>query len=100
LGGIFCARGGYGALRLLDSLEPSGLTGDRLFVGFSDITALHALLNEKVGVATVHGPVVASLGRMDRASIDALQHLLFEPEPLGEHKLASPVIVREGRATG
>jgi muramoyltetrapeptide carboxypeptidase len=69
---IFCARGGYGAMRLLSALDPAPLLRrPRLLVGFSDVTALHALLN-RAGLATVHGPVVTQLGR---APADAVAHL-------------------------
>ena len=69
---IFCARGGYGTMRLLPSIDPAPLLASpKLVVGFSDITALHALLN-RAGLATVHGPVVTQLGR---APDDALDHL-------------------------
>ena len=41
---IVCARGGYGATRLLDHLDVSSVRrANKLLVGFSDITALHAL---------------------------------------------------------
>jgi muramoyltetrapeptide carboxypeptidase len=69
---IFCARGGYGAMRLLPAIDPAPLLASpKLVVGFSDVTALHALLN-RAGLATVHGPVVTQLGR---APEDALAHL-------------------------
>ncbi len=69
---IFCARGGYGAMRLLPAVDPAPLLArPKLLVGFSDITALHAVLN-RAGLVTVHGPVVAQLGR---APDDALAHL-------------------------
>jgi muramoyltetrapeptide carboxypeptidase len=69
---IFCARGGYGAMRILSAVDPSPLLArPKALVGFSDVTALHALLN-RAGLATVHGPVVTQLGR---APDDALGHL-------------------------
>jgi len=69
---IFCARGGYGAMRLLPEVDPAPLLErPKLLVGFSDVTALHAPLN-RAGLATLHGPVVTQLGR---APEDALAHL-------------------------
>jgi muramoyltetrapeptide carboxypeptidase len=59
--GIFAARGGYGAMRLLPSLRPSDVRGVPL-VGFSDVTALHALWL-RAGFRCVHGPVLTQLGR-------------------------------------
>jgi muramoyltetrapeptide carboxypeptidase len=69
---IFCARGGYGAMRLLPAIDPAPLLArPKALVGFSDVGALHAVLN-RAGLATVHGPVVTQLGR---APDDALRHL-------------------------
>ncbi len=69
---IFCARGGYGAMRLLPALDPAPLLArPKLLVGFSDVVAIHAVLN-RAGLATVHGPVVTQLGR---APEDAVAHL-------------------------
>ena len=54
---IFCARGGYGTMRLLPELEPGPLLArPKLLVGFSDVTAIHAVLN-RAGLATVQGEV-------------------------------------------
>lgn len=60
---IVCARGGYGATRLVDKLDPALVRASRkLLVGFSDITALHALW-ARAGVCSLHAPMVAALGR-------------------------------------
>ncbi len=69
---IFCARGGYGAMRILPAVDPAPLLDrPKLLVGFSDVDAIHAILN-RAGLATVHGPVVTQLGR---APEDAIRHL-------------------------
>lgn len=45
---IVCLRGGYGSVRLLSLLDYSMIEKHpKLFVGFSDVTALHAALGEK-----------------------------------------------------
>jgi len=60
---IMAARGGYGATRLLDALELAPLQQHpKLLVGFSDITALHAVW-ARAGVGSIHGPMVAAVGR-------------------------------------
>jgi muramoyltetrapeptide carboxypeptidase len=69
LDAIFAVRGGYGATRLLDALDVSALaTRPKLLVGFSDITALHALWSQR-GVGSVHGPMVAAVGRGGEAQL-------------------------------
>lgn len=78
---IWCARGGYGAMRLLPRLEAARIFHPpKVFVGFSDITALHVLLNRN-GLVTVHGPVVTQLGGLPDDDQAALFRLLEEPSP-------------------
>jgi muramoyltetrapeptide carboxypeptidase len=76
--GIFCARGGYGAMRLLPRLSFDALPAKPL-VGFSDITALHLALHSAEWV-TFHGPVVTQLGRQSKDTVDQLFHLLESSE--------------------
>ena len=55
---IVCTRGGYGTMRLLDMLDYETIRKNpKVFVGFSDITALHIAFLEKCGLATFHGPM-------------------------------------------
>jgi muramoyltetrapeptide carboxypeptidase len=59
--GILTARGGYGAMRILDKLDYDKIRANpKVFVGYSDITALHAALNRQSGLVTFHGPGPAS----------------------------------------
>jgi len=59
--GIFMARGGYGAARLLPHLNYELIRQNpKIFVGFSDVTALHIALNQFGNLATYHGPMPAS----------------------------------------
>ncbi len=52
---IFCARGGYGTIRLLNKIDLKGFAEHpKWVVGFSDITALHAYLQMRIGVASIH----------------------------------------------
>ena len=105
---IFCARGGYGTMRLLAALDPAPLLASpKLLVGFSDITALHAALN-RAGLATVHGPVVTQLGRAPADAVDHLEALLSGEAPLPGAwappapgaGLSGAAVIRPGRASG
>jgi muramoyltetrapeptide carboxypeptidase len=59
---VIAARGGYGALRIADDVSWGELVRrPRWLVGFSDVTALHAMA-WRAGVASVHGPNVTGLG--------------------------------------
>jgi muramoyltetrapeptide carboxypeptidase len=59
--GIICLRGGYGTMRLLELLDyPIIRANPKVFVGYSDITALHTTIGQHTGLVTFHGPMVAS----------------------------------------
>jgi muramoyltetrapeptide carboxypeptidase len=64
---VLCARGGYGATRVLAHLDWSALAaaaaahGPKILHGSSDITALHVAFGRRLGVTTSFGPMVASL---------------------------------------
>jgi len=60
---VVAARGGYGCTRLLGGVDVDDVS-PRLLVGFSDVTALHALF-ARAGLRSLHGPMVAALGRAD-----------------------------------
>ncbi|HZJ07305.1 MAG TPA: DUF4031 domain-containing protein, partial [Nocardioidaceae bacterium] len=80
---VFCARGGYGVHRMVDLLDWAALAaaGPKVLVGFSDVTALHQAFSVRLGLSTIHGPVVTSLGAGDAASREHLRRLLFDPSP-------------------
>ncbi len=64
---IFCARGGYGANRILSYLKPAVIRAHpKIVVGSSDITLLLHFLVQKCGLIAFHGPMVAgSFGRAE-----------------------------------
>lgn len=58
---VICSRGGYGVVHLMDRLERLPLGDDpKWVVGFSDISALHAMLQHK-GVASIHGSMTSHI---------------------------------------
>lgn len=76
---VFCARGGYGATRLLTQLgAPAG--PPKALIGFSDITALHLWLQAH-GRISIHGPVLTQLARLPVATAERLFALLESPQP-------------------
>lgn len=80
---VLCARGGYGAQRMVDLLDWDALraAGPKVFLGYSDITALHEAFATRMGLVTLHGPMVAAVDFLKNAR--AQEHLratLFEPE--------------------
>jgi muramoyltetrapeptide carboxypeptidase len=56
--GIWCLRGGIGVQRLLPGVDfPLLQRNPKVFVGFSDITALHVAIHDRCRFVTFHGPV-------------------------------------------
>lgn len=79
---VVCARGGYGCLRMLDHVDWASMAAasPTVFVGSSDVTALHDLFARHVGVATLFGPMIATPGFLDDvAAQEHLRRSLFEP---------------------
>lgn len=67
---IWCVRGGYGSMRVLESLDYKQIQKfPKIFVGCSDITALLAAFYKKCRMITFHGPMVASLASADEHTI-------------------------------
>ncbi len=68
---LLAVRGGYGALDLIDQV-PSELVREarKPLIGYSDITALHALW-AKHGVPTLHAPMLSELGGLSKDELDA-----------------------------
>jgi muramoyltetrapeptide carboxypeptidase len=97
---VFTSRGGYGVQRLLDHLDYDALAaaGPKILVGYSDVTAIHQAVAARLGVVTVHGPVLTSLGGGDDETREHLRRLLFEPSA-GE-LLTGLSRVAGGRAEG
>ncbi len=97
IGALVAARGGYGATRLLPELAVEEVRRARKWlVGFSDVTALHALW-ARAGLCSVHGPMVCSLPEASALLQERWCALLegAAPEPL-----SGLTCVRAGRAEG
>ena len=70
---ILCARGGYGAIRLINKIDYSILKANpKPFCGFSDVTALLLMIYRKTGMVTYHGPM---------ACVDFGINMEFNPSP-------------------
>ncbi|GFN24213.1 S66 peptidase family protein [Thermanaeromonas sp. C210] len=56
---LICLRGGYGSLRLLPHLHYALIRSHpKIFVGYSDITALHLAIVQEAGLVVFHGPMI------------------------------------------
>ena len=58
---ILCARGGYGAIRLINDINYDLIKANpKPFCGFSDVTALLLMIYKNAGIVTYHSPMVQS----------------------------------------
>jgi muramoyltetrapeptide carboxypeptidase len=82
IAGVFCIRGGYGSAQMLDKLDYELIRRNpKVFLGYSDITALHLALTQRAGLITFHGPV--SLSHLTDWSQQHLRSTIFETKPIG-----------------
>jgi muramoyltetrapeptide carboxypeptidase len=103
---IFFARGGYGVMRLLDSIDHDAILDDpKILLGMSDVTALQLSLYALCGLVTFAGPMIAGqIGEgLDRASEESMMQALTEPSATRDPFSSfddSVLIVRAGIASG
>lgn len=104
--GIFSLRGGYGSARLLDLLDFKMIKKNpKVFVGYSDITALHIALNQKCNLITYHGPMISTelIKGLDEYSNYYYEQNIFNTTVLGPIKNPTDMnvdILCEGYAEG
>jgi muramoyltetrapeptide carboxypeptidase len=80
--GIFAIRGGYGSGQLLDRIDYDLIRRNpKVFIGYSDITALHLAIHKRTGLVTFHGPVMTSA--FTPYTQEYYRKALFEPGPIG-----------------
>ena len=78
---VMALRGGSGAARILDKLDYDTIKNNpKIFIGYSDITALHLAIYEKTGLVTFHGPLAVST--WNAFSFDYFKRLLFDKEKI------------------
>lgn len=127
INGIITAIGGFNSNQLLDALDYDVIARNpKIFVGYSDITALHNAIHTKTGLVTFYGPHFSTLGQpfpfdytiryFDDALIHGKTNIEIKPsedfaeddwyretENLSQRKLKSNPgwhIIRDGNAKG
>lgn len=104
---VFCLKGGYGTPRILDRLDYEAIKAHpKLFVGYSDITAMHIAFHQLCNLVTLHGPMGASdmiedtyndFSRLNlEKAITSTESLGLLKNPDGD----APITVVPGRAEG
>lgn len=84
--GILCLRGGYGTPRILADIDYNMIAHNpKVFLGYSDITALHIALNQLAKLVTFHGPMPAPAwgNGLDDYTLQHLKRALYSSGPLG-----------------
>lgn len=77
---IWCARGGYGSARILPYLDYKLIRKNpKVFIGYSDITAMHIAIRKYSGLLTFHGPVASS--ELTDYTRHEVENILFNPQP-------------------
>ncbi len=70
---IMCARGGYGAVRIVDKLDFKRLKAyPKWIIGFSDVTVFHSHINENYRLASIHSKMCNSFPK-DWAAAEPVQ---------------------------
>lgn len=82
---VVCMRGGYGVARILEKVDYDLIRANpKLLLGYSDITALHTAIHQKVGMVTIHGPMPdRGWMKLDDFSRESMLRALTSTEPLG-----------------
>lgn len=96
---ILFARGGYGTVRIVDAINFFTLTKNpKWFIGFSDITVLHAHLEKNFGIATLHSPMAFNFQKTSEEVLEKIKSLLFEGSQ--QYKVAAHPMNRKGESEG
>ena len=103
---IFCTRGGYGAIQLIDKINLEAFRANpKWLIGYSDITMLHSLL-QREGFASIHGGMAKMLAEQMNPDSDKintepalfLHNILWGNLP--EYTIHSHPLNRNGDASG
>ena len=100
---IFCARGGYGTVRIIDRLDFSNFAeSPKWLVGYSDITVLHSHIHRHLGIETLHATMPINISdkelRHPSPAVATMRRQLFG-ESL-EYACPAHKLNRTGKATG
>jgi len=108
--GIWCIRGGYGAGRILPKINYKLIRKNpKIFIGYSDITALNQAIYQETGLICFHGPVATST--FSDYTVKHLKAVLMHPTKTHTFEYATAndaekdkayrtEVIRAGRATG
>ena len=78
---IWCYRGGYGTVRLLEDINPTEfLNFPKWIIGFSDVTFLHCFSNIILNTASIHATMPINVRENTTESLNSLKSALFDKQ--------------------
>lgn len=97
---IWCARGGYGTVRIIDQLDFTRFNQDpKWVIGYSDVTVLHSHIHN-IGIETVHGNMATEMASKSDETRNSLQRILFGEQQQIQYNAQADVPNRTGSAQG
>ncbi|MEV0531253.1 LD-carboxypeptidase [Kitasatospora sp. NPDC050463] len=100
---VICARGGYGVHRIVDLLDWDAMRAvpPKVLVGFSDVSSLHEAVAQRLGIATLYGPMSAGATFIsDGPTAEHLRRTLFDPSATTVLTSPTASALVPGRARG
>lgn len=95
---IWCAKGGYGTVQILDKIDFSTFKKyPKWIIGYSDVTALHSHI-QQLGIATLHAQMCLNSENKSAATRETLRKVLFGEKV--DYKFPVSVLNRTGKASG
>lgn len=96
---VFCARGGYGTVQLIDRLDFSKfIKFPKWIVGYSDVTVLHNHINQNFNIQTLHAMMSLTFDKGVERCLESLRAALFGEELA--YDFESNELNRKGNAEG
>ncbi len=97
---IWCARGGYGTIHLMDRIDLSPLRErPKWVIGFSDVTVLHNALSG-LGIASLHAQMPHNIAAKTPATVESLRNALFGRAGAIISPITEATLQRTGEAEG
>lgn len=95
---IWCARGGYGTIRMIDHLDFSRFVKrPKWIIGYSDVTVLHSK-GQQLGFETLHATMPINVAKNSKESLESLRSIVFGKRQ--QYTIPSVSYNRKGIATG
>lgn len=96
---IWCARGGYGTVRIIDQIDFSEFKKKpKWIIGYSDTTVLHSHIH-LFGIETIHAQMPLEIDKKTEETVDSIRNVLFGRPYEISYKHDEPKN-RKGKATG